>query len=123
MYWVLNMSEITDNDINPETGRNRKGQFAKGNTCMPRKKRKPVEISADVREYADNNNLILMATQMLEKIAMNQRGAYDVKDQIKACDLIIKQFGIAVEKDLDREVQETTNETAAEMIKILKKAK
>lgn len=114
---------ISNDDINPETGRNRKGQFAKGNTCMPRKKRKPVEISADVREYADNNNLTLMATQMLEKIAMNQRNTYETKDQIKACDLLIKQFGIAVEKDLDREVQESTNETVADMIKILKKAK
>ncbi|CEL82323.1 hypothetical protein BN1222_03585 [Klebsiella quasipneumoniae] len=114
---------ISVNDINPETGRDRQGRFAKGNQCMPRKKRKPVEISADVREYADNNNLTLMATQMLEKIAMNQRNAYETKDQIKACDLLIKQFGIAVEKDLDREVQESTNETVADMLNILKKAK
>lgn len=115
--------EIKDTDINPETGRDRLGRFGAGNQCnaaSQRKKRQPRQVAEDVRQYADANNLSLMAIQRLEKIARNERGNYEIKDQIKACDLLIKQFGITVEKDLDREVVEDTNATISEAFEALK---
>lgn len=112
--------EIKDTDINPDTGRDRKGRFAAGNTCAPRK-RKQSQVTQDLRAYANENNLTLLAVQQLERIAANAKSKYSESAQIKACETLLKHFNVTVEKDIDKEIADNANETINEQFEFLKK--
>ncbi|MGU9778785.1 hypothetical protein ACV3J7_20805 [Salmonella enterica] len=113
------MADEYENMVNPSTGRDLKGRFAKGNACAP-KIRKPSETTKDLRAYADFNNLTLMAVKRLEDIAKNKNGKYSETAQIRACETLLKHFNITVEKDIDKEIADEGNKTLAEMFNDLK---
>ncbi|WP_284885124.1 hypothetical protein [Citrobacter portucalensis] len=114
--------EIKDTDVNPLTGRDRKGKFAKKNECNRHSKRKrtPVQITAEARAYAAETDLTLLATKMIEKMARNKGGAYTGTEQLRACEAILKNFNITVEKDVDKQQAEDSNATLSEMMDVLK---
>ncbi|EPT9873085.1 hypothetical protein ACVTW2_000670 [Escherichia coli] len=114
------MSEIKDTDVNPETGRDRKGRFAKGN-LEAKKSRKQSQVTQDLRNYANEKNITLAATKNLERIAANKDGRYSESAQIRACEILLKQFNVTVEKEVDKEVAETVNETVTAQFEFLKK--
>lgn len=113
------MNEFNDNDVNPQTGRNRKGQFAKGNQIAP-KKRKQSQVTMDLRTYANERDLTLMAVKRLEDIAKNKGGNFSENAQIRACEILMKQFNVTVEKEIDKEIVENNNATISEMFSALK---
>ncbi|ELP3919280.1 hypothetical protein QUQ16_000180 [Escherichia coli] len=113
------MSEIKDSDVNPQTGRDRKGRFAPGNLCGSGK-RKQSEVTKDLRAYANANNLTLMAVKRLEMIAENKKGSFSESAQLKACETLLKHFNVTVEKDIDKEIEDDKNATLSEMFNTLK---
>ena len=110
---------MEENAINPETGRDMKGRFAKGNSCGGRK-RKPSEVTSDIRQYADVNNLSLKAVKRLEEIMLNKGNKFSENAQIRASELLIKHLTISAEKDVDKQIADEGNKTIAEMFDDLK---
>lgn len=109
------MSEL----INPDTGRKLNGQFGKGNQ-FGRKRRKPSEITADVRAYADQENVTIDAVKRLKAIVANKDGKATMSEVIRASEVLLKHFNISVEKDIDKEIADEGNKTIAEMFNDLK---
>lgn len=105
--------------VNPATGRDLKGRFTKNNLCSS-KSRKQSEVTKDLRKYANENNLTLMAVKRLEQIAKNKDGKYSESAQIKACETLLKNFNVTVEKEVDKEIADEGNKTTAEMINAIK---
>ncbi|HCI2908161.1 TPA: hypothetical protein NOU44_000236 [Salmonella enterica subsp. enterica serovar Infantis] len=118
------MSEIKDSDVNPDTGRDRRGRFARGNSLNPNSKRKrtPIQTTAEARAYAAEKDLSLMAVKQIEKMARNKNGDYSGTEQLRACEMLLKTFNITAEKDMDKAVAEDNNATLSEMINVLKGA-
>ncbi|EAV6171731.1 hypothetical protein E9863_10785 [Salmonella enterica] len=116
------MNEIKDTDINPLTGRDRKGKFAKGNQLSPNamRKRTPVQVTQEARAYAAEKGLNVFAVKMMEKIARNKGNEYSGTEQLRACEALLKNFNISVEKDMDKQQAEDTNATLSEMIDVIK---
>lgn len=114
--------EIKDTDINPLTGRDRKGKFAKGNQLSPNamRKRTPVQVTQEARAYAAEKGLNVFAVKMMEKIARNKNNEYSGTEQLRACEALLKNFNISVEKDMDKQQAEDTNATLSEMIDVIK---
>ncbi|EDP9631355.1 hypothetical protein AFK16_000937 [Salmonella enterica subsp. enterica] len=114
--------EIKDTDINEETGRDRKGRFAKGNSLSPNamRKRTPVQVTQEARAYAAEKGLNVFAVKMIEKIARNKGKEFSDTVQLRACEALLKTFNISVEKDMDKQQAEDTNATLSEMIDVIK---
>lgn len=108
--------------INPDTGRDLKGRFSKGNQAH-RKHRKPRAITAEVRAYADQENITIEAVKRLKAILKNKDGNASINDQIRSADLILKHFNITFEKDIDKEIADEGNKTIADMLNDLKGVK
>lgn len=105
--------------INPDTGRKLNGQFAKGHT-FSRRKRKPSEITADVRQYADQENVTIDAVKRLKQIVANKDGKATMSEVIRASEVLLKHFNITFEKDVDKQIADEGNKTIAEMFDDLK---
>ncbi|ECK9403486.1 hypothetical protein SEPB62_19036 [Salmonella enterica subsp. enterica serovar Paratyphi B str. SARA62] len=114
--------EIKDTDINPDTGRDRKGRFTVGNSLSPNamRKRTPVQVTQEARAYAAEKGLNVFAVKMMEKIARNKNNEYSGTEQLRACEALLKNFNISVEKDMDKQQAEDTNATLSEMVGVLK---
>lgn len=108
--------------INPDTGRDLKGRFGKGNQAH-RKHRKPRAITAEVRAYADQENVNIEAVKRLKAIVKNKDGKASVGEQIRASEVLLKHFNITVEKDIDKEIADEGNKTIADMLNDLKSVK
>jgi hypothetical protein len=105
--------------VNPETGRDNKGRFAKG-FVNGAKKRTPRQITQQIRAFAADNKVTEKAVKQLVNIVENKDGKASPSDIIRASDLLLKTFNITVEKDIDKEIAEDTNKTIGEMFADLK---
>ncbi|HBT3802614.1 TPA: hypothetical protein MBI04_003566 [Klebsiella pneumoniae] len=101
--------------INTETGRTISGKFAKGNQ-ISRRKRKPREITAEVRQYADQENVTQYAVKRLKEIMLNKNGKATESESIRACEALLKHFSVSVEKDIDKDIAESSIRTESEML-------
>lgn len=108
--------------INPDTGRDLKGRFGKGNSCS-RVKRKPRAITAETRQYADQNNVTIEAVKRLKEIVKNKDGNATLAEQIRASEILLKHFNVSFEKDIDKEIADEGNKTIADMLNDLKGVK
>lgn len=109
----------TSQEVNPDTGRDSKGRFAKNNTCSKARRKQSV-VTKELREYANGKDLTLAMTKNLERIANNKNGKYSESAQIRACEILLKQFNVSVEKDVDKQIADEGNKTIAEMFNDLK---
>ncbi len=116
------MTEIKDTDVNPETGRDMKGRFGSGNQ-FSRRKRKPREITAEVRQYADQEQVTQFAVKRLKEIMLNKKGLATESESIRACEVLLKHFNVTMEKDVDKEIADEGNKTISDMLNDLKGVK
>lgn len=104
--------------INPETGRDIKGRFAKGNSCYPKKKT-PREITTAIRAIAADNKVTELALNTLIDICKDKTGAVTKSEKIKAAQFLMTQFTVSAEKDVDKEIAEGANESLSDMLEAL----
>lgn len=113
------MSEIKDSDVNPITGRDRKGRFTKGNAGYAGKKG-PREVTQQLREFAGSNKVTEQSVKLLLDIVKGKNPNATANDQIKAATALLKEFNVSMEKDVDKDIADSTTATMAEMLDVLK---
>ncbi|WP_369136404.1 hypothetical protein [Klebsiella variicola] len=101
--------------VNKDTGRDAKGRFAAGNSLAP-KKRKPREITQQLREFAAGNKVTEKAVKQLMNIVDNKDGRSSPSDIIRASDLLLKTFNITVSQDVQNQHEEEVAKTSGEML-------
>lgn len=108
--------------INPDTGRDLKGRFAKGNKVNAGRYGSR-EITKQLRDFAGQNKVSEASVKLLLDIVKGKNQNATVNDQIKAATALLKEFNISAEKDADKEIAESTTATMAEMLDVLKGGK
>lgn len=113
------MSNETELAINPETGRDSKGRFAKGNRCYS-KNPAPRAITSAIRAAAADNKVTEESLKFLLSVVKNKDNKATVSEQIKAAQFLMNQFTISAEKDADKEIAEEGNKAIGAMFEALK---
>lgn len=110
---------MTEDMINPDTGRNTKGQFAKGHK-LSAGKRNPREITKQIRAFAAENKVTEKAIKQLVCIVENKDGRSTPSDIIRASDLLLKTFNISVAQDVQNQHEDEQIKSYGEMFADLK---
>lgn len=106
--------------VNPETGRDLKGRFVKGNTHGKGVKRGVREITAQIRAIAADDKVTEASLKTLLSVVKNKDNRVTVSEQINAAKFLMTQFSVSAEKDADKEIAESTTASLTEMINVIK---
>ncbi|WEF29982.1 hypothetical protein PYR66_09945 [Klebsiella aerogenes] len=112
-------AEIKDTDVNPLTGRDRKGKFTKGN-AFGKGKKTPRALTRIAREMAGDNKLAEEAIKQLTAIVKNKDGKATPTEILRATDQILKFFTISASQDEQNKHEDEQMKSISDMFADLK---